>query len=117
MIEIPELAANGEAMTAQDGEAIIGAAKIPMTGAQGAAAAIGATNYRGQPLKTAQYLTEGGCLAEAVAAHRAARGEASAEGASLTQKSAPAENCNKPRSPRSEDCRQRSTLPKFQAIP
>jgi hypothetical protein len=71
-------------MTEQDGEAIIGPAKIPMTGS------------RGQPLKIAQYLAEGKRLADVVAAHRATKGEASAEGAPLTQTRTPVQDCNKP---------------------
>jgi hypothetical protein len=79
-------------MTEQDGEAIIGPAKIPTTGT------------RGQPLKIAQYIEKGRLLMDAVDAYRAARdaatigpaeGEASAEGL-LLQSATGAADCNKP---------------------
>jgi hypothetical protein len=56
------------------------------------------TGSRGQPLKMAQYLANGKRLAVAVNAYRAAKGEASAEGAPLTQNSTPVDKCNKPKS-------------------
>jgi hypothetical protein len=68
----------------------------PTTGARGVTAAMTATNYRGQPLKTAKYLTEGEPLADAVAAYRAAKSEASAEG--VLQSGEPSPDCNKRKS-------------------
>jgi hypothetical protein len=55
-----------------------------------------ATNSRGQPLKTAQYLMAAQPLADAVAAYRAARDEASAE-EPVTQSGEPAPVPTKPK--------------------
>jgi hypothetical protein len=86
--------------------------QLPTIGSGGATAAIAATNYRGQPLKTAQHLAEGKRLAEMVAAHRADRGEASAAAVLHKQYTG-----NKPRSRRLPTAQYPSEIPGYPLNP